>query len=216
MDDFAQQRAEMVAEQVADRGIRDTAVLQAMRSVPREIFVPTAYQTNAYDDRPIPIAVGQTISQPYVVALMLSYLQCQATDRVLEVGTGSGYVAAILSQMVAAVFTVERHLELVVVAQARFAELGYKNITVAQADGTLGWQEHAPYDCIVVSACGPKVPRSLQMELAVNGRLIMPIGKKKEQQLILVQRVSAKKFRQKKLQPVRFVPLVGAQGFADS
>ena len=213
MDDFVLQRERMVVEQLEARGITDTAVLQAMRFVPREKFVAQAYQDRVYRDGPIPILAKQTISQPYVVALMLSYLQCQPSNRVLEVGTGSGYAAAILSQMVQVVFTVERHPELVELSRSRFAALGYENIWAKEADGTLGWPEHAPYDRIIVAACGPKVPSSLQMQLAINGRLMMPIGNKKRQRLVLVERVGTKKFRQKKLQSVRFVPLIGAEGF---
>lgn len=216
MNDFERLRATMVREQLEGRGITDTAVLQAMRTVPREKFVPKAYQDYAYRDSPIPITAGQTISQPYVVAAMLSYLHCQATDRVLEVGTGSGYAAAVLSQMVANVFTVERHAQLVELAQARFAELAYENILVKEADGSLGWGAHAPYDGIIVAACGPKVPRSLQMQLAINGRLIMPVGKRKKQNLVLVQRVGETQFQQTQLQSVRFVPLIGAEGFKEA
>lgn len=215
MDEFAKQRAQMVKEQLADRGIEDTAVLDAVRQVPREKFVPIAYQEYAYRDGPIPISAGQTISQPYVVALMLSYLQCRRIDRVLEVGTGSGYAAAVLSRMVHSVFTVERHPELVISARACFAELGYENIFVHEGDGTLGWAEHAPYNRIIVAACGPSVPRSLQMQLALNGRLIMPIGQKKRQNLVLVERRGENDFRQKKLQSVRFVPLIGSEGFKE-
>ena len=213
MDNFALQREQMVEEQLVARNIIDTAVLRAMQIVPREMFVPKAYQEFAYRDGPIPISAGQTISQPYVVALMLSLLHCRPTDRVLEIGTGSGYAAAILSQMAMHVYTVERHEELVALAQSRFDQLGYENVSCKQADGSLGWSEHAPYDRIIVAAAGPKVPKTLQMQLAINGRLIMPVGKRKRQNLMLVERVAATEFRQKRLQPVRFVPLIGAEGF---
>ena len=205
----------MVQEQLVDRGILDTAVLNAMRYVPREKFVSSTYQESAYADGPLPVSAGQTISQPYVVALMLAYLQLNEGQRVLEIGTGSGYAAAVLSQIVSDVYTVERHPELVALAQARFVELGYTNIHVREGDGTLGWATYAPYDRIVVAACGPKVPRSLQMQLAVNGRLLMPVGRKKRQYLVMVERLEESEFRTEKLQSVRFVPLIGAEGFSE-
>ena len=213
MNDFVAQRERMVREQLMERGITDTAVLQAMQSVPREEFVPLSYRDAAYMDGPLPIGAGQTISQPYVVALMLVQLQLQAEQRLLEIGTGSGYAAAVLSHIVQEVYTVERQHTLAWQAQARFEQLGYENIHVLEGDGTLGWRDHAPYDHIIVAAGGPSVPRSLQMQLVVNGRLLMPVGKKKSQQLVLVERLAENEFRQKKLQPVRFVQLIGVEGF---
>lgn len=213
MEDFTAQRERMVREQLVERGIADTAVLAAMRTVPREQFVPLSYQEAAYMDGPLPIGAGQTISQPYVVALMLVQLQLQADHRVLEIGTGSGYAAAVLSRIVREVYTVERQHTLAWQAKARLAALGYENIWVHEGDGTLGWAEYAPYDSIIAAACGPKVPPSLQMQLAVNGRLLMPVGKKKAQHLVMVERLGDNEFRQKKLQSVRFVQLIGAEGF---
>lgn len=213
MNDFAAQRKRMVREQLMERGITDTAVLQAMGTVPREDFVPISYREAAYMDGPLPIGAGQTISQPYVVALMLVQLQLQAEQRVLEIGTGSGYAAAVLSHIVHEVDTVERQHTLAWQAQMRFEQLGYGNIHVLEGDGTLGWADHAPYDRIIVAAGGPKVPRSLQMQLAVNGRLLMPVGKKRNQHLVLVERLAENEFRQRKLQPVRFVQLIGVEGF---
>lgn len=213
MEDFTAQRERMVREQLVERGITDTAVLAAMRAVPREQFVPQSYQEAAYMDGPLPIGAGQTISQPYVVALMLVQLQLQADHRVLEIGTGSGYAAAVLSRIVREVYTIERQHTLAWQAKARLAALGYENIWVHEGDGTLGWAEHAPYDHIIAAACGPKVPPSLQMQLAVNGRLLMPVGKKKAQHLVMVERLGDNEFRQKKLQSVRFVQLIGAEGF---
>ncbi len=213
MNDFNAQRERMVREQLLGRGIMDTAVIQAMRTVPREKFVPQSYREAAYMDGPLPIGAGQTISQPYVVALMLVQLQLQAEQRVLEIGTGSGYAAAVLGHIVCDVYTVERQHTLAWQAQARFEQLGYENIHVLEGDGTLGWPDHAPYDRIIVAACGPKVPRSLQMQLAINGRLLMPVGKKRSQHLVLVERLAENEFRQRKLQSVRFVQLIGAEGF---
>ncbi len=210
--DFAAERAAMVAEQIVGRGITDTAVIRAMRIVPREHFVLPEYQEYAYSDGPLPIPAEQTISQPYVVALMISLLRLQPTDRVLEIGTGSGYAAAVLSRIVREVYTVERHAALVAYAQERLADLGYDNVFIRHGDGSLGWPEHAPYDGIIVAAGGPKVPQTLREQLAVNGRLVMPVGKRTSQSLVLVEREGESKFRQKKLQGVRFVPLVGEEG----
>lgn len=215
MEDFTAQRERMVREQLVERGIADTAVLAAMRTVPREQFVPLSYQEAAYMDGPLPIGAGQTISQPYVVALMLVQLQLQADHRVLEIGTGSGYAAAVLSRIVREVYTVERQHTLAWQTKARLAALGYENIWVHEGDGTLGWAEYAPYDSIIAAACGPKVPPSLQMQLAVNGRLLMPVGKKKAQHLVMVERLGDNEFRQRKLQSVRFVQLIGAEGFEE-
>ncbi len=203
----------MVAEQIVGRGITDTAVIHAMRTVPREHFVLPEYVEFAYSDGPLPIPAEQTISQPYVVALMISLLRLQPEDRVLEVGTGSGYAAAVLSQIVQELYTVERHAELVEYARERLAGLGYDNLFIRHGDGSLGWPEHAPYDGIIVAAGGPKVPQTLREQLAVGGRLVMPVGGRTSQSLVLVERVGQDKFRQKRLQGVRFVPLVGEEGY---
>ena len=203
----------MVAEQIVGRGITDTAVIHAMRTLPREHFVLPEYVEFAYSDGPLPIPAEQTISQPYVVALMISLLRLQPEDRVLEVGTGSGYAAAVLSQIVQELYTVERHAELVEYARERLAGLGYDNLFIRHGDGSLGWPEHAPYDGIIVAAGGPKVPQTLREQLAVGGRLVMPVGGRTSQSLVLVERVGQDKFRQKRLQGVRFVPLVGEEGY---
>lgn len=212
-DKFAAARQRMVQEQLVGRGLRDRAVLRAMNTVPREHFVPPKYLRQAYSDSPIPIAAKQTISQPYVVALMCAMLQLKPQDRVLEIGTGSGYAAAVLSRIVQAVYTVERHKELVTYARQRLAELGYDNVHVRQGDGTLGWPEHAPYDGIVVAAGGPHVPLSLRRQLALNGRLVMPVGKQRKQRLVRVVRKGENKFSQEQLGSVRFVPLIGEEGW---
>jgi protein-L-isoaspartate(D-aspartate) O-methyltransferase len=212
--DFAQQRADMVADLVK-QGIRDKAVLQAMGAVPREQFVPEAHLEHAYYDGPIPLPVNQTISQPYVVALMLSTLKLQPHFKVLEIGTGSGYAAAVLSRLVREVHTVERQAQLVEYAQLCLCDIGYTNIFVHLGDGTLGWLSAAPYDAIIVAAGGPAVPAALCKQLGKNGRLIMPVGSRQKQKLELVWRKANGRFGKKPLTPVRFVPLIGSEGWQE-
>lgn len=209
---FEALRAEMVAD-LRKRGVRDTAVLQAMNTVPREEFVPESHLEHAYYNGALPLPAKQTISQPFVVALMLSALKLQPHFNVLEIGTGSGYAAAVLAQIVRQVHTVERKEELVTYAKTRLNELGYKNIEVHQGDGTLGWPDAAPYDAIAVAAAGPNVPVSLRDQLGENGRLIMPVGSQKNQRLQLVWRKPNDQFGHKTLTPVRFVPLIGSEGW---
>ncbi len=210
--DFDQLRTEMVAD-LYQQGIRDTAVLQAMNTVPRELFVPEDYLEQAYYNGPIPLPAKQTISQPFVVALMLAVLKLQPHFKALEIGTGSGYAAAVLSLLVRQVHTVERQKKLVPYAKKRLNQLGYANIAIHLGDGTLGWPPAAPYDAIVVTAGGPSVPVSLCNQLAENGRLIMPVGSPKKQKLQLVWRKRDGRFGQKTLSPVRFVPLIGSEGW---
>jgi protein-L-isoaspartate(D-aspartate) O-methyltransferase len=207
-------RDKMVRQQIKERGIKDKAVLRAMRIVPRHLFVPERYQHRAYDDGPLPILARQTISQPYVVALMIAQLTLSPGDRVLEVGTGSGYAAAVLSQIAAQVYTIERHEKLVAYAQARFERLNYTNIQVRHGDGTQGWPEHAPYDAIVVAAGGPSIPDLLRQQLAIGGRLVIPVGGKQRQQwLVRLTRLGPDSFEEERLSPVAFVPLIGAAGW---
>jgi protein-L-isoaspartate(D-aspartate) O-methyltransferase len=214
MRDFTQRRRQMVNTQLAGRDIHDPAVLEAMRIVPREAFVPTDKAQLAYADSPLPIGHGQTISQPYIVAMMTQALELASQERVLEIGTGSGYAAAILSRIARQVFTVERHAELAHEAEIRFRELGYDNIHVHIGDGTLGWPEHAPYDAIVVTAGGPDIPDPLLEQLAIGGRLVIPVGVKFDvQQLVCVRRSSDDEYVRENLVGVRFVPLVGAAGW---
>jgi protein-L-isoaspartate(D-aspartate) O-methyltransferase len=214
MLDPSRAREEMVRKQIAARGVRDRAVLAAMRTVPREAFLSPELEEFAYTDAPLPIAHGQTISQPYIVALMAAAVAPRPGDRVLEVGTGSGYAAAVLSRVAREVYTVERHEELARVAAARLAGLGFANVSVRHGDGTLGWLEHAPYDAIVVSAGGPRIPRALLDQLAPGGRLVIPVGEGRGvQQLVRVVREADGGFRQEDLGDVRFVPLIGAQGW---
>jgi protein-L-isoaspartate(D-aspartate) O-methyltransferase len=211
---FRQQREEMVARQIRARGIHDLAILNAMRTVPREVFVPERYHASAYDDTPLPIPAGQTISQPYVVALMIEALQVGDGDRVLEVGSGSGYAAALLSRIAAEVYAVERHMELVEYARERLQRLNYTNVHVHHSNGTKGWPPAAPYDAIMVSASGPEVPASLREQLTVGGRLVIPIGHERGlQKLLRVTRTDKKRYEEKDLGGVRFVPLIGDEGW---
>jgi protein-L-isoaspartate(D-aspartate) O-methyltransferase len=215
-DLFAARRATMVATQIAARGVTDPAVLAAMRTVPREAFVSPELVEFAYDDMPLPIGAGQTISQPYIVALMSEALRPSPADRVLEIGTGSGYAAAVLHCLVKQVYTVERLESLYRLARRRLRRLGYDNVYVHHGNGTLGWPEHAPYDGIVVTAGGPTIPTALQEQLAPGGRLVIPVGvQPTHQMLVRVTRVSATGFEPEELGYVCFVPLVGAQGWAD-
>jgi protein-L-isoaspartate(D-aspartate) O-methyltransferase len=206
-------RERMVRDQVAARGVRDPAVLHALRAVPREAFLPPELEEFAYDDTPLPIAAGQTISQPYIVALMAEALALGPGDRVLEVGTGSGYAAAVLGRMAREVFTIERHADLAETAAARLRRLGFANVHVRAGDGTLGWPEAAPFDAIVVAAGGPRVPPALVEQLAPGGRLVIPVGEAREQRLVrLVKRPDGTCAREE-LGGVRFVPLIGAEGW---
>jgi len=216
MTDLRSAREGMVQTQIAARGIRDSAVLEALRTVPREAFLPPEMAEFAYQDHPLPIAEGQTISQPYIVALMTAALELGRHDRVLEIGTGSGYAAAILGGIAREVYTIERHGELADAAAARLRALGFHNVHVLHGDGTLGWREHAPYDAIVVTAGGPDIPEALLAQLAVGGRLVIPIGEEKAlQTLVRVTREANGSLRQEDLGDVRFVPLIGAQGWAE-
>ncbi len=213
----AARREAMVRDQLVARGIRDDLVLDAMRKVPRERFVPEMERDFAYTDGPLPIGAGQTISQPYIVALMTEALQLKGGERVLEIGTGSGYAAAVLAEIAAEVFTIERVSELADRAADTLGDQGYVNAHVRHGDGTLGWAESAPYDAIVVTAGGPKVPESLKQQLTVGGRLVMPVGTNPLfQSLVQVVRSSDDQFDTTDLGAVRFVALVGKEGWQES
>ncbi len=205
----------MVDRQIARRGIADRRLLAAFLEVPREAFVPPELVDEAHDDAPLPIAEGQTISQPYIVAAMVEALHLEGRERVLEVGTGSGYAAAILARMAREVITIERHASLAREAAERLARLGFANVRILEGDGTLGAPGYAPFDAIVVAAAGPGVPEALLAQLAPGGRLVMPVGATlAEQQLVRVTR-EGDALREEELAAVRFVPLVGAQGWAE-
>jgi protein-L-isoaspartate(D-aspartate) O-methyltransferase len=210
-DRFAAERDRMVESQLQRRGISDPAVLAAMRSVPREFFVEADSVGEAYADRPLPIAEGQTISQPYIVAVMTQYLELTGNDAALEIGTGSGYGAAVLSRIARTVDTVERHSHLAEVARCRLAELGCANVTVHVGDGSLGLPDHGPFDAISVTAAGPTIPRALVDQLADGGRLIMPVGRRWGQRLVRARK-RGETIREEDLEAVAFVPLVGDQG----
>jgi protein-L-isoaspartate(D-aspartate) O-methyltransferase len=213
--DLAQQREHMVVQQVLARGVRSKIVLDAMRAVPREAFLPEHMREFAYEDTPLPIAAGQTISQPYIVGLMTEAALLEGGERVLEIGTGSGYAAAVLSKIVADVYTVEYVSELASKSAATLADIGYHNVHVLHADGTRGWPEHAPYDAILVAAGGPKIPATLKSQLKIGGRLIIPVGTDpRTQELVRVTRLSQNEYKTEDLADVRFVPLLGEEGWA--
>ncbi|QCB55713.1 protein-L-isoaspartate(D-aspartate) O-methyltransferase [Sphingopyxis sp. PAMC25046] len=209
-------REAMVDYQVAARGVRDPHVLNAMREVPRERFVPEPLAEFAYEDTPLPIEAGQTISQPYIVALMLEAAEIQPEDRVLEIGVGSGYAAAVMSRIARRVHAIDRHEELTNLARSRMADLGYDNVVIRSGDGTQGWPENAPFDVILVAAGGPAVPEPLREQLALGGRLVIPVGDAGEQRLMRLTRIDEESFVEDDLGAVRFVPLVGAHGWTNA
>lgn len=213
MTDAAETRLRMVEGQIAARGVADPRVLDAMRLVPREAFVPEADRGLAHADQPLPIGEGQTISQPFVVALMADAARVRPSDRVLEVGAGSGYAAAVLGRLAAEVHAVERIPALAAAARDRLAALGVGNVQVHEGDGTLGWPAAAPFDAIVVSAGGPRVPAALRAQLAEGGRLIMPVGAERTDQRLLRLTRRGDACEEEDLGGVRFVPLIGAQGW---
>jgi protein-L-isoaspartate(D-aspartate) O-methyltransferase len=215
-NDSDQRRQDMVARQIAQRGITDRRLLEAMRKVRREAFVPEDHRELAFEDGPLPIGEDQTISQPYIVAIMAEAAAIQPGDRILEVGTGSGYAAAVLAELAAQVYTIERHPGLAAQAEATLGSLGYSNVSVRTGDGTRGWPEAAPFDAIVVAASGPRAPESLKEQLAIGGRLVMPIGQGRPQLLYKVTRLGREKFIEENLGPVQFVLLVGEEGWADT
>jgi protein-L-isoaspartate(D-aspartate) O-methyltransferase len=210
--DFATQRAAMVRDQLAARGVTDTRVLDAMRRVRREEFVPSPLAGEAYADRALPISLYQTISQPYMVAVMTAALETSPDAHVLEVGTGSGYQAAVLSLLVHNVITIERHAALAEEAMRRLESAGYSNVRVLVGDGTEGHLELAPYDAILVTAGAPQIPEALKMQLAEGGRLVIPVGTASHQDLIVVTRSGAT-FREHRGEGCVFVPLVGREGW---
>jgi protein-L-isoaspartate(D-aspartate) O-methyltransferase len=215
-DRFAGARASMVERQLRRRGIADERLLEAFADVPREAFVEPELADHAYADGPLPIGCGQTISQPYIVALMIEAAAIAPSDRVLEVGAGSGYAAAILGRLAASVIAVERVAELAAAARERLARLGFDNIELVEGDGTLGWPGGAPYDAILAAASGRDVPHSLVAQLAPGGRLVMPLGASGAiQHLVAVTLRDDGTLDRSEICAVRFVPLIGAEGWSE-
>ncbi len=210
--DYDKEREHMVENQLVRRGIKDKRVLDAMRQVPRHLFIPEDMRGVAYSDGPLPIGQGQTISQPYIVALMTELLELTGQEKVLELGTGSGYQAAILSRLASQVYSVERHAALAEQAEEVLAKLGYDNVVIRVGDGTLGWPEHAPYEAIIVTAAAPDIPQPLTDQLTDGGRLVAPVGSRWSQVLAKITREGDTLTREQ-LTPVAFVPLVGEHGW---
>jgi protein-L-isoaspartate(D-aspartate) O-methyltransferase len=216
MLDMPYARNRMVDVHIARRGVRDRNVLDAMREVPREKFVDPGFEEFAYEDSALPIDAGQTISQPYIVALMIEAAEIKPGDRVLEVGAGSGYAAAVISRIAASVHAIERLAVLGEAARARFDRLGYENIELRVGDGTKGWPEAAPFDAILVAAGGPSAPQALKDQLDVGGRLVIPLGEElRGQRLVKITRTGGTTFEEEDLGGVMFVPLVGEQGWTE-
>lgn len=209
-DVFSERRHAMVTRQIAARGVRSPGVLDAMRAVPREAFVPEHLRKLAYQDSPLPIGSGQTISQPHVVALMIEALDLQGGENVLEIGGGSGYAAAVLGQIAGRVYSIERIEELAKTAGATLAALGCDNVEMRHGDGTRGCPDHAPFDAIVVAAGTPEVPEPLKQQLKEGGRLVIPVGRNDQyQHLVRITRLPDDEYAEEVLAPVRFVPLIG-------
>ncbi len=210
----SERRHQMVQRQLSARGISDPLVLAAMERVPRESFVPDHLEADAYLDQPLPIGQGQTISQPYIVAFMIAALRLRSSDKVLEVGAGSGYAAAVLAEIAEEVFAIERHGRLAEGAAQTHGELGYVNVQIRHGDGTMGWLEAAPFDAILVSAGAPAIPEALKSQLARGGRMVIPVGDDRSvQRLLRITRHEDGTFEQEIFASVRFVPLVGDQGW---
>jgi len=212
--DFSLARERMVKNQLIPRGIKDERVLEAMGKIPRHLFIEEALAGEAYNDHPVPIDEKQTISQPYIVALMTEALELEGEENTLEIGTGSGYQTAILAELSSRVYTVERIKSLLVNARKLLAELGYSNILFKAFDGTLGWNEYAPFDAIMVTAGAPSLPGPLMDQLADNGRMIVPVGDRYSQELIKVIR-KGNSLEQENLGGCRFVNLIGVHGWPD-
>ena len=215
MTDYAIARRRMVEDQVLARGVKDQRVLDAMLRVPRHLFVPDALAAQAYSDFPLPIGERQTISQPYMVAVMSEALQLKGEEKVLEIGTGSGYQAAVLALLARQVFSLERLPALARQARRILDNCGFARVSVRVTDGTFGWEEEAPFDGIIVTAGAPAVPQPYRDQLAVGGRLVIPVGDRISQLLVRVTRLSDRDFREERLFGCRFVPLVGGLGWRE-
>lgn len=217
MDKFKKLRKRMVETQLKTRDIHDTRVLKAMESVPRQLFVDEGLADQAYNDNPLPIDAHQTISQPYIVALMTQELELKSTDKVLEVGTGSGYQTAILASAAFRVFSVERVAKLATKARKILDELNFYNVAIRVGDGSYGWREEAPFDAIIITAAVPKIPHNLEAQLAPGGRLVAPVGNREIQTLYKITRAleDPKKITKENLGGCRFVSLIGESGWKD-
>jgi protein-L-isoaspartate(D-aspartate) O-methyltransferase len=217
LTDYAAEREAMIERQIKARGIHEPAILEAFRSVPREEFHSPEYADLAYGDHPLPIEAGQTISQPYIVGLMIHAAEMKAGDNALEVGAGSGYAAAVMSRIAGQVTAIERQPELVKVAQGRMQRLGFDNVRIVEGDGTRGWEPEAPYDAILAAASGSHIPPAWIDQLADGGRIVMPVGEPSFiQKLIKVTKGPAGKLITEDLGGVRFVPLIGEEGWNDA
>ena len=205
--ELARARDQMVASQIVARGVRDPATLAAMRKVPRHLFVPPESRAQAYEDYPLPIGHGQTISQPYIVAFMTEAAGLRGGESVLEIGTGSGYQAAVLGQIAARVYTIEIVAPLAEASKALLERLGYRGVSVRSGDGYLGWPEAAPFDAILVTAAAPRIPEPLKQQLKDGGRLVLPVGDDWQELVVVTRR--GERFEEKRLLPVRFVPMTG-------
>lgn len=215
MIDFKSLQEEMVTQQIMRRGVVTPRVIEAFKKVPRHLFVPEQFQSHSYNDHPLPIGEGQTISQPYIVALMTDLLDLSGEDKVLEIGTGSGYQAAILAELGKEVYTIERHKLLAERAEKIFKELNYQNVKVLVGDGTKGWKEFSPYQKIIVTASAPDVPQPLFIQLDEMGKLVIPIGGRWSQDLVLIEKRKGKMIR-KSVCGCVFVPLIGEYGYRDT
>jgi protein-L-isoaspartate(D-aspartate) O-methyltransferase len=214
MKDYAESSNEMIEDQLVMRGVSDRKVINAFKKVPRHVFVPEAQAGEAYRDRPLPIGEGQTISQPYIAAVMTELLDVKKTDRVLELGTGSGYQTAILAELAGDVYTIERIATLTGLARETLKKLGYKNIHFMTGDGTMGWAEAAPFDKIIVTAAPEKIPAPLLEQLSENGKMVIPVGERFSQELTLVEKEKGR-LNTRLLGSVVFVPLIGRYGVSE-
>jgi len=216
LSDYSFQRARMVREQIEARGIDNPQVLEAMRNTPRHLFVPENTASMAYADRPLPIGKEQTISQPYIVAYMTQCLRLRGGERVLEIGTGLGYQAAVLSRIASEVYSMERFPDLADKARELLAELGYDNVYISCGDGTLGWPEQAPFEGIIATASGPRVPDPLKEQLSYGGRIVMPVGSYRlGQNIVRLTKGREGRFQEENLLGVAFVPMVGEEGWQE-
>ena len=214
-DPYEQVRLKMVGEQLRGRGIRDERVLAAMSRVPRHEFVAREFQDKAYGDYPVPVPAQQTVSQPYIVAAMIESLELLGYEKALEIGTGTGYQAAVLAELARVVYTIERHETLARIARENLERLGYRNVQVVHGDGTLGLPQHAPFDAIIVAAAAPQVPPALVEQLASDGRMIVPVGTRESQTLQLIHK-RGEGVLATTLEGCRFVPLLGEEGFEEA